>query len=82
MIVTNSMSIGQRIKQARKRAGLTQEELGRRIRETRVNVTKYELDLTNIPSKKLAKMAKALRVSTDHLLGVTVESLLRETDRA
>lgn len=48
--------IGQKIKQARKYAGLTQADLAERIGKSKSSVQKYEAGLTEIPGSVLEKI--------------------------
>ena len=58
----------ERLRQARKNAGFTQESLARSIGVERSSVGKYE-STTTIPSPDiLAKISQVLKVSTDWLL--------------
>lgn len=64
------MSIGTRIREARKRKGLSQEELAKSIQSTKQAIYKYENDIvTNIPPEKIEKMAAALSISPSDLMG-------------
>lgn len=57
------------IKIARIKAGLTQVELAERIGASKVDVSRYETGRIKPPIIKLCKIADALNVSTDFLLG-------------
>ena len=64
------MNLGDKIKFARERAGLTQEELGKKCATTKQTIYKYETGVvTNIPLDRLQRMADALDVSAAFLLG-------------
>lgn len=66
--------IGQNIAAARKRAGMTQEELAHRVGyKTKSAINKIELGLRDLPQKKIAAFAKALDVTPGHLMGWDVE---------
>jgi transcriptional regulator with XRE-family HTH domain len=54
--------LGQRIKAARTQAGLTQEELARRLRCSRGAVANYETNRAHPPPERLAELAHALGV--------------------
>lgn len=64
----NTMTFGEKLKEARKKAGLTQEELAELIGISRAAVAKWETDngLPDIENLKAA--AKLLDVSIDYLL--------------
>jgi transcriptional regulator with XRE-family HTH domain len=72
------MSFGQRLSQMRKKQGLSQEALGEKLDTTGVAIGRYERDEVT-PSVEIAtRLAKALGVSLDYLVGLTDEPL--ETD--
>lgn len=59
-----------RIKELRKIANLSQEELGRRVGLQRAAINKYERGLvTNIPLSVVEKMAQVLDVSPTYIVG-------------
>lgn len=61
---------GQRLAQLRKDAGYTQKELADEIDATRRVIAYYETESEHPPASLLVDLAKALRVTTDELLGV------------
>lgn len=63
------MTTGARIKEARERAGLTQEDLGKRIGVTGVAVMRYEKGQRQPRIEQLNSIATALGVPTAELLG-------------
>ena len=63
--------MGRRIKRARRGLKLRQWELAKKLGKTRVSVANYELGRCRIPGDVLADLAKALRVTTDYLLGLS-----------
>lgn len=64
------MTVGERIKVARERKKLTQEELGAMCGTTKQSVFKYEAGVvTNIPLDRLERIASALDVTTAYLMG-------------
>ena len=63
------MNIGERIKKIRKQKKLTLEELGEKIGLKKSTISRYEKNDINIPSDKLEKIAHALNVSPQYLLG-------------
>lgn len=64
------MNIGQRIKESREAAGLTQEMLGNLCGTTKQTIFKYESGIvTNIPLDRLEKIASVLNVSAAYLMG-------------
>ena len=62
--------VGKRIRIARKDAGFTQATLAKAIRSLRPNVANYEVGRVYVPSDILARIARTLKVSSDHLLGL------------
>lgn len=64
------MSLAENIRAARKRKGMTQEELGRRIGVAKQTIQKYENGIvTNIPVERLRAIATVLNVSATELMG-------------
>ena len=62
--------IGIRIKKLRTLAGLSQEELGRRVGVQRAAINKYEKgSVTNIPIHTIEKIASVLDVSPTYIVG-------------
>lgn len=65
-----TVNIGRNIAEARKRAGLTQEELAGRVGyKTKSAINKIELGIRDLPQKKIAAFAQALGVTPGHLMG-------------
>lgn len=56
------MTFGERIKEARKRAGLTQAELAERIGTTMQNISQYERSIRSPRIGTIKKIAEALNV--------------------
>lgn len=70
MIVT----IGEKIKEARERKGLTQEQLGKMCGTTKQTIFKYENGIIkNIPLDKLEKIAESLSVNPIIIMGWKTE---------
>jgi len=63
------MNLGSRIKYARERAGLSQEDVARRFKVHRAAVSQWENGKTRPASGKLAELADVLSVSAEWLLG-------------
>lgn len=61
--------LGQRIAQARKDAGLTQQQLADVLEIGQPVLASYEIGRRRVPVSALAPLAKALKVSVEHLLG-------------
>ena len=68
---------GERIKTNRKRAGLTQEQLAKKIGVSLMTVRRYEKNERIIPDTVLQKIADALGVTVDYLLGRTNQPNVR-----
>lgn len=63
-------NVGQNIADARKRIGLTQEELAARVGyKTKSAINKIELGIRDLPQKKIAAFASALDVTPGYLMG-------------
>lgn len=61
------MTVGEKIKQVRKSAGLTQKELGERLGVSYQTVAQWENNLRNPKQETLQRIASALNVSTRSL---------------
>lgn len=61
---------GERLTALRKARGLTQVELARKIGSSQRAISRYETVADRAPAPVVAKLALALGVSTDELLGV------------
>lgn len=62
------MTIGEKIKQARKKAGYTQKELGEKLGISQVRVAQYENGIRNPKIETVNKIAKALNVEITDLI--------------
>ena len=62
-------SLGQRIAQARKDAGLTQQQLADAVEISQPMLGSYEIGRRRLPASLLQPLAKALKVSVEQLLG-------------
>ena len=63
-------NVGKNIAAARKRAGMTQEELAGRVGyKTKSAINKIEQGIRDLPQKKIAAFAAALGVTPGHLMG-------------
>lgn len=63
-------AIGQRIADLRAKRGLKQSDLARLLDISQTSVSKYELGEVRLTASAIIKLSKALKVSTDELLGV------------
>ena len=62
-------TLGQRIAEARERAGVSQAQLAEKLGTTQPRIAYWERKAVNMRSDVLAKIAETLNVSTDVLLG-------------
>lgn len=62
-------TIGDRIKNMRKRKDLTLEELGKMVGVSKVTIFKYEGDKINIPSDRIERLADVLGCTPGYLMG-------------
>lgn len=75
------MTLGEKLKSARKSAGLTQEQLSEKLLVSRQAITKWETDKGMPDIENLKQLSKLLNVSIDYLLdsGDTIDlSVMRE----
>ncbi len=70
------MTVGERIREYRKQAGLTQKELGDRLGVSNVHIGQYERGLRNPRLPQLKKIADALDIPFDLLVSDKVEALV------
>ena len=64
------MTLGQRIKAAREKKGMTLEEVAKLCHTTKQTIFKYENEIvTNIPYDKIMLLSAALSVSPSYLFG-------------
>jgi transcriptional regulator with XRE-family HTH domain len=68
--VRPASAFGERLTALRKARGLTQVQLAERIGSTQRAISRYETVADRAPAPVLARLAQALGVSTDELLGV------------
>lgn len=73
--------LGKRLKELRKKRGLTQEQLGNQIHKSKAAIGSYEQGIQTPPSDVLISLAKLYHISLDVLVGIehgycySVESL-------
>lgn len=64
------MTVGERLKQLRENAGLSQVDLASKLNISKQNLYKYENDIiTNIPSDKIEEAAVILNTSPSYIMG-------------
>lgn len=66
-------TIGQRISRARRYLNINQKELASKAQITEASLSRYENEIREPKSAVLTRLAEALDVSTDYLLGLTDE---------
>lgn len=72
------MSIADNIRNARKDAGLTQKELAKRCTFAEITIRQYETGKREPRSDRLVKIADALGVTVNHLIGYADQDRLME----
>ena len=70
-----STGVGKRIKEARIRIGLTQEELALKMGKSKSLISKVENGLDNMTTDKIMEYAKALDITPGYLMGWTEETI-------
>lgn len=70
------MALGQNILKARKKCGLSQEELGEKVGVTRQTVSNWELDETTPNPEQLKSLSKALNISVDDLIDNDLQNVV------
>lgn len=73
------MTLGEKIKLARMQKKISQQELGDAAETHQKNVSKYEKDLVIPSAITLKKIADALEVTTDYLLGHEDNAAIKDT---
>ncbi len=68
--MTEKAFLGERLRQARERRGLSQAELARRIRTGNNQITRYENEQAEPSPMQLKRLVRELGVSSDYLLGL------------
>ncbi len=67
------VDFGKRLRTLRNNAGLTQEQLSKKLRLTKSVISAYENDIRMPSYDVLVSLSRIFRVSTDYLLGVSKE---------
>lgn len=62
-------NMGKRLKELRKKQGMTQTELAELLNTTKQNIYKYENDIVNIPLPRLKKIAEIFNCTLAYLIG-------------
>ena len=70
------MSLGEKILKLRKKQGLSQEELGDKVKVTRQTISNWELGETSPNPEQLKLLSKELQVSIDELLDNDIKDIM------
>ena len=70
------MTLGQNILEARKKNGLSQEQLGEIVNVTRQTISNWELEETAPNPEQLKALSKALNVSVDDLIDNDLQNVV------
>lgn len=76
-----SYDVGERIREFRKQAGLNQDQLAELSSLNRVTVAKYESGKVEPGAKALSRIADALEVSVDILLGRSTDETIASPEQ-
>ncbi|GAA0234364.1 helix-turn-helix domain-containing protein [Metaclostridioides mangenotii] len=74
-------SLGERITRLRKKSNLSQRELADKTNLTEATLSRYENDLREPKGEVIVKIANALDVTTDYLLGRTDEINVKKENK-
>jgi transcriptional regulator with XRE-family HTH domain len=74
-------NVGKQLARLRKEAGYTQQELADEIGATRRMIAYYEAESDRLPTNLLVELARALKVTTDELLGLKATAAAKSTQR-
>lgn len=75
-MVKELFTAGERIKELREKAGITQAELARKFKLSRSSVNYWELGVTVPSTEKVIELAKFFNVSADYILGIDTSSTI------
>ena len=70
------MALGQNILEARKKCGLSQEQLGEKVNVTRQTISNWELEETSPNPEQLKLLSKTLNISVDDLIDNDLENVV------
>ena len=70
------MALGQNILEARKKCGLSQEQLGEKVDVTRQTISNWELDETAPNPEQLKALSKVLNISVDDLIDNDIQNVV------
>ena len=70
------MAIGSNILNSRKKKGLSQEQLGEKVKVTRQTISNWELEETTPNPEQLKLLSKALNISVDDLIDNDLQNVV------
>lgn len=73
-------TIAQRISRARRHLNINQKELAQKANITEASLSRYENGIREPKSAVLTRLAEALEVSTDYLLGLSEDRTYEDSD--
>ena len=73
-------TIAQRISRARRHLNINQKELDQKANITEASLSRYENGIREPKSAVLTRLAEALEVSTDYLLGLSEDRTYEDSD--
>ena len=74
------VNFGNKLRQLRTEAGMTQTDLAKRLNITKSVVSYYELSERNPSPDVLIQLANIFHVSTDYLLGISHKKMIDVSD--
>lgn len=74
------MTLGQKIREMRKKLGISQEVLGEIVNVSRQTITKWETDVGIPDESNLAELAKLFGVPVDYFLSSKSNSVTNQLD--
>lgn len=75
------MLLGSRLREARRKAGLTQSELGNKVGVGKSAICSYEKETRNPTLDTIYDLVEVLGVSADYLIGIDVIAQIDETPK-
>lgn len=76
------MTIGETIKDLRKKAGLTQGELAKKMSVSASHISQYECGQRNPSINQLKKFADALNVTLDNFIACRIDAIKENSEKA
>lgn len=78
---SSTMTVGERIREIRQKAGLTQKQLADRMGVTPSHIGQYERGLRKPSNEKIKKFADALNIPFEILLADQIDNIVQSKDR-